>query len=462
MNMKYLELKEVIAECREELKNSTVNKVTQHTPRCLIIHFQRESKKKKLLISLQTPFVRVHLTDHEGEAPVVPFMSHLNKEITRYIVKDLKLIQHDRILKITLQHNENKRVIISEFFSKSPNCYFIDALDKVYFSLFKTLKETYTPPEEQNLPPPPVITGTVSSHSIEKRYDILESKARFEKEKTQVRKIIYRRFKKSQRTTQELSAKLEECQKWQEVHHQAELLQANLYQVKRGMKQIDVDDWITGQKYTIELDPSLSPNKQVDLLFQRAKKLKKGIGHLLRQIEEKKAELSHLKHQLEEISPICEHRELNVFCERHGLSIVQTETQKKKEKKPRLPFIRYLSSHGEEILVGKRDKDNDTLTFHHANGSDWWLHVSERPGSHVIIKTHKGTEPDSQTLLEACQLAIANSKAKGDKGAEIVITQQKYLKRKKGGRPGTVFLSKHQKRWVDFDPTIIKRLQRWE
>lgn len=458
MNMKYLELREVITECRDELVNSLVTQVTQYNTRSFIIHFNNSSVNYKLLVSLQTPFVRAHLTSHEGTHAVIPFISQLNKEITSYAVSQLELIQGDRILKVTLTKGDTMLSLVAELFSKSPNCYLINEKGTIIHSLFKSPETIYTPPKEQNLPPPAPLGSPVSSKTIEEHYDAQEAKASFEREKTQIRKILYRRLKKSKRSIEELSKKLEACLNWEQTHHLAELLQANLYQVKKGMDAVEVDDWLTGKKASIPLDPALPPHKQVDSLFQQGKKLKKGIDHLPRQLEEREAERSRLEEHLEILSQIEISTDLEKFCKQHGLIPPQPVANKKKEAKPRLPYRRYTSSKGMEILVGKKDKDNDVLTFHHANGSDWWLHVSELPGSHVIIKTNKGADPDQQTLYEACQLAIAHSKAKGEGGAEVVITQQKFLKRKKGGRPGTVYLSKHQKKWIDFDPGIINSL----
>jgi predicted ribosome quality control (RQC) complex YloA/Tae2 family protein len=459
MNMKYLELEETLTECHSCLINNVITQVSQYSSRSLIIHCQKGEVKNNLLISLQTPFVRAHLTHHQGVSSITPFFSALNKYITTLTISQLSLLQHDRILKITAEDENSQYTIIAELFSKSPNCYLIDFNGKILHSLFKVTQVTYQPPEEQQLPPPPPLTAPVSSATIEKHYDAAESTARFEREKTQIRKIIYRRLKKSKRSIEELTKQLNSCLAWEQTHHQAELLQANLYQIKKGMKDIEVDDWITSSKIRISLDPTLPTHKQVEKLFRQSKKLKKGIEHLPRQIEEREAERARLENQLEILSRLNSHEELSIFCNQHGWQPASTPSEKKNETKPRLPYHRYISSKGIEILVGKKDQDNDRLTFHYANGSDWWLHVSERPGSHVIIKTQKGAEPDPQTLHEACHLAIAHSKAKGEKGAEVVITQQKHLKRAKGRKPGTVFLSQHKKMWVDFDPTIVKTVK---
>jgi hypothetical protein len=41
---------------------------------------------------------------------------------------------------------------------------------------------------------------------------------------------------------------------------------------------------------------------------------------------------------------------------------------------------------GFEVLVGKGDADNDSLTFGVAESRDFWLHVAGVAGSHVIVR----------------------------------------------------------------------------
>ena len=42
---------------------------------------------------------------------------------------------------------------------------------------------------------------------------------------------------------------------------------------------------------------------------------------------------------------------------------------------------------GFEILIGRGDEENDTLTFEVAAPQDYWLHVAGgTPGSHVVVR----------------------------------------------------------------------------
>ena len=54
------------------------------------------------------------------------------------------------------------------------------------------------------------------------------------------------------------------------------------------IKRLAVDDWTTGEKVTLELDPSLRPHEQVDAWFKKARKARRGSEFLGPLIEEAK------------------------------------------------------------------------------------------------------------------------------------------------------------------------------
>src|SRR4030095_16704430 len=73
---------------------------------------------------------------------------------------------------------------------------------------------------------------------------------------------------------------------------------------------------------------------------------------------------------------------------------------------PRGPARRFLSGEGFEILVGRSARDNDELTLRMGKGNDLFLHVSGRPGSHVIVRSVPGKTFPLGTILDAPRLAL--------------------------------------------------------
>ena len=84
------------------------------------------------------------------------------------------------------------------------------------------------------------------------------------------------------------------------------------------------------------------------------------------------------------------------------------------KKKPPFPKkanhfspLRYYASRGEEIYVGRNNRQNDYLVHKFAAKRDLWLHVKDIPGAHVIIRSDA---PPAETIQEAALLAAYYSK----------------------------------------------------
>ena len=84
------------------------------------------------------------------------------------------------------------------------------------------------------------------------------------------------------------------------------------------------------------------------------------------------------------------------------------------------PF-RTVSFEGFEILVGKGDVQNDRLTFDIAEPEDFWLHVVNVPGSHVVVRNPDQLAelpPDVlQHAAQACGLAFQGARQPGQSGS---------------------------------------------
>jgi predicted ribosome quality control (RQC) complex YloA/Tae2 family protein len=101
----------------------------------------------------------------------------------------------------------------------------------------------------------------------------------------------------------------------------------------------------------------------------------------------------------------------------------------------------YLSSRGFEIVVGKNDKDNDTITFRLAGSQDIWMHAANYPGSHVIIRNPNRKELPPIVIQEAAEIAAFYSQAKQQDKVAVHYTQKKFVTKPPRSKPGLVRLS---------------------
>jgi len=100
---------------------------------------------------------------------------------------------------------------------------------------------------------------------------------------------------------------------------------------------------------------------------------------------------------------------------------------------------------GFEVLIGKGDADNDTLTFKVANPCDFWLHVASEPGSQVIIRNpDKLSEVPREVMERAAQLAAFFSKARDGGKVEVHTCRVADISKPRGFAPGKVMLKTYK------------------
>ncbi len=151
--------------------------------------------------------------------------------------------------------------------------------------------------------------------------------------------------------------------------------------------------------------------------------------------------LSQLSNQLETATTIDEVRELRDRVE-NLLRIKKTAAKKPTDTSTTKRQGRwYQSTSGDEIVVGKNDRDNDTITFRLARPQDLWLHAADYPGSHVLIRNPRRQEISGKTIQEAAELAAFYSQGKSLDKVAVHYTQKKFVTKPPRAKPGLVRLS---------------------
>jgi predicted ribosome quality control (RQC) complex YloA/Tae2 family protein len=107
--------------------------------------------------------------------------------------------------------------------------------------------------------------------------------------------------------------------------------------------------------------------------------------------------------------------------------------------------FRSVMVEGFEVLIGKGDADNDALTFKVGNPFDFWLHVANVPGSHVLIRNpDKVSEPPREVIERAAQLAAFYSKARDGGKVEVHFCRVSDISKPRGFAPGKVLLKTYR------------------
>ncbi|HYC54673.1 MAG TPA: NFACT RNA binding domain-containing protein [Candidatus Binatia bacterium] len=105
---------------------------------------------------------------------------------------------------------------------------------------------------------------------------------------------------------------------------------------------------------------------------------------------------------------------------------------------------RYELPGGWTVLAGRSDEDNDHLSLKLARPRDWWFHARAVPGSHVLLQSRDGEEPDRAILEAAAAIAAWHSKARAGGVVPVSCTQAANVSKPRGAEPGTVSIRKEK------------------
>ena len=133
---------------------------------------------------------------------------------------------------------------------------------------------------------------------------------------------------------------------------------------------------------------------------------------------------------------------------------LRAEAGKKKVKQAKLAPMRFESTDGYPIFVGRNNRQNDELTFKSARKDDIWCHASKVHGSHVIIACAGVTPPDD-TITQACQLAAYYAETTGGQNIPVDVSPVKQVKKPPNAKPGMVIYHTYKTVIVNPYPDIV-------
>lgn len=228
-----------------------------------------------------------------------------------------------------------------------------------------------------------------------------------------------------------------------------DLLQANLYRIERGAKSVTVENFYDENRpITIELNPAISPAQNAQKFYKEYNKAKTAEQVLSVQIEKGKQELEYLETLSDELSRAQSERELNqIRLEFVEQGYIKKPRGARKKPETLLP-LEYFTTDGFKVLVGRNNRQNDTLTLKTASKNDLWFHTKDIPGSHVILIT-EGKIPSDEALIEAARIAVFHSKARSSSNVAVDYTKVRHVSKPNGAKPGMVIFTDNKTLYVD-------------
>ena len=251
------------------------------------------------------------------------------------------------------------------------------------------------------------------------------------------------------RLTRKLSEQREEYARTQEreiCRRRGDLITANLWQMKNGADTLRCEDFYEPDcpETEIPLDPRKTPQQNAAKYYREYNKLKAAEKHLSEQLEKGEKELDYLLSVLDELSRAEGEKELaEIRRELTETGYLRAQKNGKREKVTETKPLRFVSSAGLEILVGRNNAQNDRLTLHDARRTDWWFHTQKIHGSHVILRCGD-MQPDERSVLEAAMLAAWYSQGRESGKTAVDCTQVRFVRKPPGALPGKVIYTDYR------------------
>ncbi len=235
---------------------------------------------------------------------------------------------------------------------------------------------------------------------------------------------------------------LEACNDGEKFKLWGDLITANIYRIRRGEDSCTLQNYWSDEceDVTIPLDKRLSPAANAQIYYKKYNKTKTARIHLAEQISAAEHELEYVYSVLDTLSRADGERELSEIRAELYHSGYASKMKNYSEKKQSAPSIaKYKTSDGHTVYCGRNNIANDYLTTKLADRGDWWFHVKNQPGSHVVLAVNDNEdEPSESAFTEAAEIAAYNSKSRGGVMVPVDYTKVAKVKKPAGARPGFV------------------------
>ncbi len=243
--------------------------------------------------------------------------------------------------------------------------------------------------------------------------------------------------KQTENYRQKAQLRIEQLTSGLSYQQTADLIMANLHSLSGHTKQAEVYDFYNQQLAVISLNPRLSPQKNAENYYRKAKNQKIELGQAAASVERSEQRLATIAAHLTAIESMDSPQELQSYGEEHKLLTTTTSAA------TALPYHR--TQIGEyDVFIGKSAKSNDALLREQARKDDLWLHAKDVSGSHVLIK-QRGNQPFPRPVIElAARWAAHASKRKNDSLAPVIYTPYKYVRKGKNMPAGAVRVEREE------------------
>jgi predicted ribosome quality control (RQC) complex YloA/Tae2 family protein len=470
------EIAKVMGELDPALAGSWIQKIYQPTDRTILLEIRAPGQTHRLLIVCHQESARLHLTASAFQNPSTPppFCQFLRAHLQGARIDRVEQIQGDRIVQLTLTAKEGLCRLVAELTGKTSNIFILDEAGRIRRDLNGVkdrVGQLYVPPAHQQRERSTVDPSRFSQEISESPFPLSATIDAYYHRTDAVSAVVAARntragtlkksIKRLRRRIEAWHEDLAKAEQYKTYARYGELIKANLGTIRKGQTDVIVVDYFdeTLPNLTIPLDQTKTPQGNMDDYFRKHRKCLAAERVLHPRIEEGRKELETLQRELTAIEQGAWQPPDKPDLMVRGRTLSQTGGVKGRQEPRQGPFRRFISSDGLAIYVGRNARENDELTFGFAKSDDLWLHARGTPGSHVVVRVEKGTDPPLETIRDAATLALLYSDLKKSGKGDIIYTRRKWVKKAKGQAPGAVIVTQEKSLHVSLEKKRLEALK---
>ncbi|MFP3042463.1 NFACT family protein [Treponema primitia] len=469
MSLNWKEINLILAEL--DLGGYQIQKAVQSTYDVLSLQLYGKGRAKNILIALSPGACRIHETFRgtpKSDRPL-RFAEFLKSRIVNGWIEEAEQLGDNRIVRLLIRQGKNYFRLYARLWSNAANVVVTDE-DGLILDAMRRLPKRGEVTGGHYAPEAETPGGKPGREHVVREYEIREFEpgASFNERidafyaehggalslealREQARRNFEGRMGRLKASLEHLREKAGDFGAADRLKEYGDIIMANLGAIKAGDSWLEADNFYTGEKIRIKLEPRKGPAAQGELYYEQYRKAKNGLADVQEEIAAGEKELKTLEETLdrllEETNPLALHRLLKNRGEK--------APAKADSKRPGLSFRRkdWL------IIVGRDASENDELLRRHVKGNDLWLHARDYPGSYVFIKQRSGKTVPLDILLDAGNLAIFYSKGRNNGEGDLFYTPVKFLRRAKNGPKGLVIPTQEKNLHVKVEEFRLKELE---
>jgi predicted ribosome quality control (RQC) complex YloA/Tae2 family protein len=406
--------------------------------------------RRKLLLEAY-PVPRAHLVERRRRNPPKPFsFQGLLRARFRGRIVAIRQLSDDRILEVQL---ETLRLHV-RLFGRGGGIWLLDA-DGVVAAVDGPADELPELPDRRTTEDPPRFSpteGETWNQAAASWFDELVARTERERWHRHVAAGLKRALKRQRRLVRNLEGDLSRADGADALRRSADCLAAVLHTVRRGTAQLEVPDLFDDGFVEITLDPSRAPSDNLKRMYDKAGRLERAGEQILTRLDNEEGVLSQLESIRDELAE-ADLRRLRAVGRK--LRLGEPEARIIQARRDPNPWWTWRGPGGETILVGRTAAGNRALTFKKARGRDWWFHLRDVPGAHVVLRRDQRTPPPLDLLLVGAQLVLHYARLDAGESADVQYARVADLRALPDAGVAGVMVTKERVLHVDRDPDVL-------